>query len=219
MYLKEAFRYQNYLDDLVNKTIRYLSDPRIFMKTVQNHMKHKVNFDAQDETIDMTTERSIEYSANELIEFLTRLCEEKEKLTFAISDAKKRCPLDIDAEVANNKTRQRIASVFSDLGGRKSSERKSRGTDYKFNAEGNQVAYYYDVVEVSTIDFDRNVVKANAKNMVTKADEISTAIDKVMVEIEVEYDHIFSVNDTYEDAIEKFISMKNENLGATTVAE
>lgn len=207
MYLKEAFRYQNFLETLMMKTGNYLTDSRVSMKTMQEHMRKKINPDAEDETIDANVIKVVDFSANELICFMEFICKEREDLTTAISAAKAKAPIDIDTEIANNKTRQRIAATFSAMGNMKSSERKSRGTDFKFNAEGNQVSYYYEIKEVSTIDFDRNKVKNLAKAFITKADEISTLIDKAMVEIEVDFSGAFNVNDTYEDAVNKFLEL------------
>ena len=207
MYLKEAFRYQNFLETLMMKTGNYLTDSRVSMKTMQEHMRKKINPDAEDETIDANVIKVVDFSANELICFMEFICKERESLTTAISAAKAKAPIDIDTEIANNKTRQRVAATFSAMGNMKSSERKSRGTDFKFNAEGNQVSYYYEIKEVSTIDFDRNKVKNLAKAFITKADEISTLIDKAMVEIEVGFDGAFNVNDTYEDAVNKFLEL------------
>lgn len=207
MYLKEAFRYQNFLETLMMKTGNYLTDSRVSMKTMQEHMRKKINPDAEDETIDANVIKVVDFSANELICFMEFICKEREDLTTAISAAKAKAPIDIDTEIANNKTRQRVAATFSAMGNMKSSERKSRGTDFKFNAEGNQVSYYYEIKEVSTIDFDRNKVKNLAKAFITKADEISTLIDKAMVEIEVDFSGAFNVNDTYEDAVNKFLEL------------
>lgn len=189
------------------KTGNYLTDSRVSMKTMQEHMRKKINPDAEDETIDANVIKVVDFSANELICFMEFICKERESLTTAISAAKAKAPIDIDTEIANNKTRQRVAATFSAMGNMKSSERKSRGTDFKFNAEGNQVSYYYEIKEVSTIDFDRNKVKNLAKAFITKADEISTLIDKAMVEIEVGFDGAFNVNDTYEDAVNKFLEL------------
>lgn len=189
------------------KTGNYLTDSRVSMKTMQEHMRKKINPDAEDETIDANVIKVVDFSANELICFMEFICKEREDLTTAISAAKAKAPIDIDTEIANNKTRQRVAATFSAMGNMKSSERKSRGTDFKFNAEGNQVSYYYEIKEVSTIDFDRNKVKNLAKAFITKADEISTLIDKAMVEIEVDFSGAFNVNDTYEDAVNKFLEL------------
>lgn len=204
MYLKEAFRYQNYLNTLISTTTGYLSDTRYTTKTVQEHLCNKANPDAENETVDLSAERVLGYTANQMVDFLQHLIDEKQKLTMAISEAKKSCGIDIDAEIANNRIRQSVAATLSHMGNMKPSERMTKAYAYKFNAEGNQVQYAYDVKEVTTIDFDRNKVKGISKKLISGADEVSTAIDKVMVELAVDYVPNYSVNDSFEDTIEQF---------------
>lgn len=206
MYLKEAFRYQNYLNELISATTSYLSGGQYTTKTVQEHLRKKANPDAENETIDLSAERVLAYTANQMVDFLQHLIDEKQKLTKAISEAKKCCSIDIDAEVANNRIRQSVAATLSRMGNMKPSERMTRAYAYKFNAEGNQVQYAYEVKEVTTIDFDRNKVKGISKRLIQSADEASTAIDKAMVELAVDYTPNYSVNDSFEDAIEQFLT-------------
>lgn len=205
MYLKEAFRYQNHLSTLFHQTISFLSDDRNTMHIVQEHLRNKACSEAENETVDMTKDRRTEYSANQMIAFLEHLATEKEKLTSAISSAKASCGIDIDAEVANNKIRQRIADVMSDLNGLKGAERTLRSSGYKFNADGNQTSYSYEVREISTIDFDRNKVKTIRKKMTDMADKASMEIDRVMVEVCVEYEAKYDLGCTFDDAMEIFI--------------
>lgn len=206
MYLKEAFRYQNYLNELISATTNYLGSGQYTTKTVQEHLRKKANPDAENETIDLSAERALAYTANQMVDFLQHLIDEKQKLTKAISEAKKGCSIDIDAEVANNRIRQNVAATLSRMGNMKPSERMTRAYAYKFNAEGNQVQYAYEVKEVTTIDFDRNKVKGISKKLIQCADEASTAIDKAMVELVVDYAPNYSVNDSFEDAIEQFLT-------------
>lgn len=206
MYLKEAFRYQNYLNELISATSNYLCGGQYTTKTVQYHLRKKANPDAENETIDLSVERALVCTANQMVDFLQHLIDEKQKLTKAISEAKKGCSIDIDAEVANNRIRQNVAATLSRMGNMKSSERMTKAYAYKFNAEGNQVQYAYEVKEVTTIDFDRNKVKSIGKKLIQSADEASTAIDKAMVELAVDYTPNYSVNDSFEDAIEQFLA-------------
>ena len=206
MYLKEAFRYQNYLNGLISATTSYLNGGQYTTKTVQEHLRKKANPDAENETIDLSAERALAYTANQMVDFLQHLIDEKQKLTKAISEAKRGCSIDIDAEVANNRIRQNVAATLSRMGNMKPSERMTRAYAYKFNAEGNQVQYAYEVKEVTPIDFDRNKVKGISKKLIQCADEASTAIDKAMVELAVDYNPNYSVNDSFEDAIEQFLT-------------
>lgn len=179
MYLKEAFRYQNFLSAMADTAIRHLSLDRNIMKTTQEHMRKKANHDAEDEIIDKTGERTTEYTPDELVNFLVMLVEERKKLGAAISEAKRSCDIDMDAEIAANKVRQQVAGAFKNMGNVRPIERVFKANDYKFNADGNQVPYAYDVKEVSVIDFDRKKVKAISKALFEEADTISTKIDKM----------------------------------------
>lgn len=203
MLLKESFRYQNFLTELIRTTTSYLCDCSVVMTTKEEHMRKKANPEAEDETI--IVEKTVEYTANDLISFIMYLLAEKEKLTIAISKAKKSVNFDVDAAVANNSTRQIVTETLSLLTKKKPSEFIKNCTGYKFNAEGNQVPYQYQAKVVSTIDFDRNKVKKLSKDLSVRADEVSTDIDKAMLEIEVDYEPEFNVNDSYEDVIETFL--------------
>jgi len=205
MYLKEAFRYQNFLGGLINRTTMFLSDRNYTTKTTQEHLRKKVNPDAEDETVEVKIECPYECSNNQLVQFLSHIMEEKEKLTAAISAAKRQCDIDIDGELANNRTRQKVARVLGDMARIRPSESIIRGCAYKFNGEGNQVVYNYDVKQVTTIDFDRNEVRDISRSLVSTSDGISTAIDKVMVELEVAYEPGYSVNDSFEDVVAEFV--------------
>lgn len=206
MYLKEAFRYQNFLSGLIDKTLMYLSNRSYTTKTTQEHLRKKANADAEDETIEVNVERPYECSNNQLVQFLSHIMEEKEKLTAAISAAKRTCDIDIDAELANNRTRQKVSHTLGDMAKIRPNENIIRGSAFKFNGEGNQVPYYYDVKQVTTIDFDRNNVRDISRSLVGVSDGISTAIDKVMVELEVVYDSEYSVNDSFEDVVMAFVA-------------
>lgn len=205
MYLKEAFRYQNFLGRMIDKTMTYLSTLNYITKTTQEHLRSKANSDAEDEVVEVAVDRPFGCTNNQLVSFLQHLMEEKEKLTAAISTAKRNCSIDIDAELANNRNRQRAATILSDMSKVRPTEGIVRGVGYKFNGEGNQVVYNYDIKQVTVIDFDRNKVRDAGRNLISKADEVSAEIDKVMVELAVEYSPDYSVNDSFEDVVEMFI--------------
>ena len=208
MYLKEAFHYQNHLAELLNMTIRLLSDNKNVLHVVQNHCRTKACQDANDEIIDLSSERNIPYEANDLIDFMTHLVGEKEQLTSAISAAKAGCDIDIDAEIANNKMRQVSARAMARMNALRATERTFRASDYKFNAEGNQTPYSYEVREVSSIDFDRNKVKSVQKALANKCDEVSTAIDRAMINVVVDFNPKYDVIGTFDDAMETYLASR-----------
>jgi len=91
------------------------------------------------------------------------------------------------------------------------SKRAEPGRDYKFNAEGNQVSYLYDIDVTTTESYNREYSKNIVREMVSKSDEISTMIDSVMINQEVDYDPPFNVNDDFEDVMKLFCSADNNN--------
>lgn len=78
------------------------------------------------------------------------------------------------------------------------------GTGYRFNAEGNQISYRCDVKRVTTINYDRNVIRAELGKLNRKADETSTKIDLCMVTSTVDYEPPFDVNSSFAEAFEAF---------------
>ena len=204
MNLKEAFRYQNKLQDLMEEAKDILSVDRNVTKVENTHLRKKVNPDAEDETmVDMPTTEFADNITNIAV-FLMFLLGEREKLSTAIREAKKGMTIDFDGEVSLNTKRQRIAETFRHMAEIRCSENiySGAGTGYKFNAEGNQVSYRCDLKKVTTINFDRNKVRSYATSLSKKADQVSAELDKSMVNTEVDYESPFDVNDTFAEVLQ-----------------
>ena len=86
----------------------------------------------------------------------------------------------------------------------KASARTERGTDYRFNAEGNQTAYFYDIIVTTEDNFDRARAKETIKMLGNISDRTSAEIDAALINTDVSYITAFSVNDTFEDIIAEF---------------
>jgi hypothetical protein len=82
------------------------------------------------------------------------------------------------------------------------------GTSTKFNEEGNQVKYTYDIKEVTTIDFDRNAVKAIVSRLRQEVDSTSTQIDLMQLNTMVDFETIYEIGDSLEDAVSKYTQSK-----------
>lgn len=209
MILKEAFRYQNFYSDLIDNCLSYLSMPTNVTNRVRTHLRSATNKDAENETIVMpkfTTFENPEIKPNTVVRLLMDLYEQKSKLTNAISAAKSSASIDIDSEIAINKTRQQIVSALTRMAKIQSKENDTTGTGKKFNSDGNQVDYTYDVHEVVTIDFDRNMVKAMAKKLNEESDRTSAAIDLANITVEVNFTPKYELDDTFEDCLGKILS-------------
>lgn len=201
MILKEAFRYQNYLTSLFVQATGYLSREDFITTTIQKHNLTKVNPDAQDEDIVVPKVFTVDYKPNDLIDFVVKLIDEKQKLSNAITDTKKSLDMDIDAAMSMNKTKQDFISVLRRMASIKSSESDKEGTSYKFNNDGDQVLYRYPVKEVKTIDYDRNAVKGLISKYKKETDQISTTRDRIDIMTEVDYTPVWEIDTPLEDIL------------------
>ena len=201
MILKEAFRYQNYLSLLLSQAMNYLSCESYITTTIQSHNRTKVNPDAQDEKITIQKPYNVIFEPNDLIDFVVKVIEEKEKLSNAIAESKRTLEFDIDAAMSINKMKQEFIQALRRMAVIKSTELEKEGTSYKFNNDGDQVSYRYPVKEVKTIDYDRNTVKSLISKFKKETDKISTERDRIDIMTEVNYDPIWEVDTPLEDIL------------------
>ena len=214
MNLKEAFRFQNKLQSMMDEAQSILGSTANITKVQNTYLRKKVMPEAENETtIDAP---ATEYSEQITLvaEFLLHLLSEREKLSVAIFQAKAglNLPAGLDGEVGLNSKRQEVAGLFRRMAGLRSSEVliPNGGTGYRFNNEGNQVSYRCDVKRVTTINFDRNKIRKLCGDLSKKSDEVSAALDSVLVNTQVEYTVPFDVNDTFAEAFEAFAGDKPE---------
>lgn len=198
---QEAFRYQNYLSLLLSQTMNYLSCESYITTTIQSHNRTKVNPDVQDEKITIQKPYNVIFKPNDLIDFVVKVIEEKEKLSNAIAESKRTLEFDIDAAMSINKMKQEFIQTLRRMAVIKSTELEKEGTSYKFNNDGDQVSYRYPVKEVKTIDYDRNTVKSLISKFKKETDKISTERDRIDIMIEVNYDPIWEVDTPLEDIL------------------
>ena len=210
MNLKEAFRYQNRLQGLITEARMILGDESNVTVQEVTLLKRKVMAEAEDET--RIQEAPSEYAdrINDVVGFLLWLLSEHEKLTRAIRRTKNALKLDMDGEISLNKQRQEIASTLREMTGIRSSERTvvGGGRGYRFNAEGNQVAYTCDLKKVTTINFDRKLVRNATVELERRADAVSTEIDQCAINSNVDYITPFGVNDGFDEAFEAYMNQK-----------
>ena len=206
MNLKEAFRCQNKLQSFMTDALTVLRRDENITKVETTYLKHKVMPEASNETV--TDEPETEYfdRITEITRFLMYLLAEKEKLAAAIRKAKSALDVDMDNEISLNAARQSVADVFRRMCDLRSSEKviPNGGSGFRFNSDGNQIAYKCDVKRVTTISFDRNAVRKELSRLSRKADEVSAKIDLCMITSHVEYEPPFDVNDSFAAAFERF---------------
>ncbi|MBQ2691264.1 MAG: hypothetical protein IJF53_03820 [Clostridia bacterium] len=207
MNLKEAFRFQNKLQALMNEAQSILLQDRNITKTQTTVFHKKIMPELENEvTVDIAPS---EYAdrINEVVSFMLYLLDEHEKLAKGIHDAKAALPIDMDNEVSLNGKRQNIASVLRRMVDLRSSEQlmPGGGIGYRFNAEGNQVSYRCDAKRVTTINFDRNKMRSHLSELNRKSDEVSAQLDRCMVNSEVAYEAPFDVNDSFSTVFENYL--------------
>lgn len=209
MNLKEAFHYQNYLGTLLASMTSYLREKANLVHFQKEHQRKSANPEAQDETVDDTPERMYAQDNNTIIDFVKSILDEKYALSLAIGKAKAGSSIDIDAETSCNSLRRNMVSTLDRIGSIKSTEFKTQGSDYKFDVNGQQTRYVYPVKEITTIDFDRNKVKSLSKSLAKEADATSSALERCMIETNVEFFPLFDVTDSVEDALTAFETRQN----------
>ena len=206
MNLKEAFRYQNKIRSFMETAQSILAiDANI--TTVQNtYLRHKLMAEMEDETVTVVPDAEFHDRITKVVEFLIYLLNEKERLSVAIRKSKAGLDFDVDGEVSLNATRQSVAETLTRMNDLRNSEQiiSGGGTGYRFNVDGNQVPYRCDVKRVTTINYDRNVIRNELTKLHKKADEISAKIDLSLVTSSVDYNPPFEINISFADAFDSF---------------
>ena len=206
MNLKEAFRFQNKLGTLMDEAQGILGREANITKVENTYLRQKVYDGAENETVVDTPPTEFADRITDVVKFMMHLMDQREKLSKAIHAAKNALPIDMDSEVGLNAKRQEIARVLKCMADVRNSEVliNGGGTGYRFNQEGNQVTYRCDVKRVTTINFDRKVVRNFAAEMNRRADAVSAELDRCLVNSEVAYEAPFDVNDSVAEIFSAF---------------
>ena len=202
MNLKESFRYQTFLDRLMNEAMTTLVDRRHCFKAEKYHHVSDADPGSADkqEVVDVG-----EFPDNDkVIRFAEALIEEKEKLTTAITKAKASIGFDIEAGIASNKLRQQLHQSIKFILSFKPKTETELGCGYRLNVEGNQVQFRY-LIDVTEEDlFDRDGARDTMRKEIQKADRVSNDIEAAMINTIVEYDKPWDVNEPFDEIIAGF---------------
>lgn len=212
MNLKEAFRFQNKLGTMMDEALGILSRDANLVNIENTYLRSKVMDGAENETVQENPPSEYAERITDVAKFLMFLLAEREKLAKAIHDAKTALPIDMDSEIGLNSKRQEIARVLKRMADVRNSEVviNGGGTGYRFNQEGNQVTYRCNVKRVTTINFDRKVVRNFAAEMNRRADAVSAELDRCLVNSEVAYEAPFDVNDSFAEIFSTFAEAQSE---------
>lgn len=207
MNLKEAFRYQNFLDRIFGAACISIEKRDNCLTQTRNHLYNKVNPDMENVKEEVKTEEDF-FANDDVIQAMLFLIEEKEKLSIAINKAKESIDMDIDAAVSVNKYRQLLNKSVAFMMRLNPCTRIETGIAQKFNSTGDPVDYKYDVEVTSVEAYDRKAAKKIMKEVISEADKTSAAIDFVKVNTTVDYTPVFDVNDSFEDVMNTFLEIQ-----------
>ena len=195
MNLKEAFQTQNKISRLLSDIIEYLDDEDNVTVITEKHLRSKALAGQPDDTVDVS-QKDDSFDVGRLLAVGQELMAERERLGDAIGKAKAGMDFNLDAAVDGNKGRRSFLIMLQELAGRKSSHtlQKGAGRGYVFNNDGNQTSYCYDIDRITTIDYDRNKVRAMVKELTRKSDEVSMKIDEALLKTVVDYTPKFDLS-------------------------
>lgn len=199
MNLKEAFRYQNFLNKLLSEANASIQTFDHCLKCEKRHLRAPVEEDMTE-----IVDRGIFHDNNTMISFICYVLDEKIKLSDKIAKAKATAEFDIDGAIAVNKSRQSAIAAMRLMLSAKPRKSMVRDSGFKINNEGNQTPYYYKSECVYDYDYDVVAAKDAYKRMSREADKVSTDIDSVMVNTVVDYDPPFDIGSSFDDVVEEF---------------
>ena len=206
MNLKEAFRYQKFLDSMMYSAAGSIRQREHSLTMKKLHRINEVNPDVPDKSEEILPDHPF-FQNDDVIRFMVWLSGEKQKLSVAIGRAKADAGFDIDAAIETNKFRQQVNSAIRSMLNFTGSTRVENGKGFKFNNDGDQTAYYYDVEVTTTEAFDRDAAKEVARRMIQDADRVSAGIDSALINLQVGYEPVFDVNESFEDVMTGFLSL------------
>ena len=201
MNLKESYRYANYLDGLLSTAYTYLRNKGFVTTTVEEHLRSKSNPDVGDETIEVQKPFDVEFLPNDVIDFVVKVIDEKEKLSESIAKAKGTTEINIDNAIAMNKKKQGFVSVLNGIADIKPSEIKTTSKSYKFDINGEQKPYVYDVNRKTSIDFNRTDVRNLIKKYLKETDETSAKLGLIEITTQVDFIPKWDINEKFEELV------------------
>lgn len=204
MNLKEAFRYQNFLDRMMAFAKDSISTKDHALKTTETHFCSAANPDAKDRVEEV--DKGEFHKNDDVLRLGLKLIEEKNALSYAITQAKLSSGVNIDAEIETNKFRQQMVAGLKYMLGFKPGKRKSQARGYKFDINQAQVPYIYDMEILDEDNFDRSAAKEVMRRLVDESDAVSTKVEMALVNTNVDYVPPFNVNDTFDDVMQEFLA-------------
>ncbi len=144
MNLKDSLRYPNFLDKLMKSASDNIKNANHGLKLTKIHRRKKMNPIVEDLSENAQLDQNF-YPNDDVVAFMADLMEERRKLTEATTLGKAGIKFDIDAAVEANKFRQSLAGFIRSVLRFTKGQYKEKVLGYKFNNDGNQATYYYEI--------------------------------------------------------------------------
>ena len=152
----------------------------------------------------------MEFTPNSVLDFIVKVIDEKEGLSNAIALAKANTEINIDNAIAMNKKKQGFVSVLNGMVGIKASETTTTGKAYKFDVNGEQKPYVYEICQTTSIDYNRTDVRNLIKKYLKETDDVSAKLDSIEINTKVDFNPTFDVNTSFEDSVVEYIDRKDK---------
>lgn len=213
MNLVEACKLARTIEGFKSQLGAIITNPNYSTKVTENHLLSKVDSELADKVVERESDRNYDITVEDAIKLLNLLIEKKAILSSAIESAKHDIKINVngidlayDSAIEYNKS-LRDTAIYSinRLNRIKDGVATSHAVGYRFNAEGNQTQYTYDMEVKTELITDRKANKKQEKAYRKLADEISTKIDEAKLATKINVDLGIDSNDTFEDIIENLL--------------
>jgi hypothetical protein len=214
MNINEAGRYAKYLDGQISQLKNLFRNQNNFMLTTETHKRHEAYSEHDNKIVENVNERIFNCKIHDICHLMNKMIQHKLEVSLAMETAKRNLFIDweengqkltVDSAIDyNNSVRGFAEYLNAYLLNQKGYEREENGKDYRFNIEGTQTPYVYKIEKVTTLDFDKNIVKELYKKSLEKADKISNLIELAKLKDSVNIEQIYSFHDTIEDIIQNY---------------
>jgi len=184
-----------------------------YTKVTETHHKKIVNPEAEDDIVERETDRIFTGQIQNILYLVTEMIDEKLAVGQAIEKAKTDSlvsweengqQLTIDASLEYSQALRNLSECTRRLPTIKDNITKSNARANKFNINGEQVQYNYQVDVKTEVDFNKDIIKTKTQKLIEKADKISSAIDKAMVADVIDFNQKYSIYDSVEDIISEY---------------
>ena len=203
MTLKESYSYQNFINTMILNCQSLLTNRTFVMTTTEIHNVRKAEPNGEDKIVTTPCNVRIDCKPMDIVNLLVKLLDEKDKLSTAISDVKKKTEIDIDKCMSMNKLRSQIIATFNKMANMESSENEVNGTGYRLNqTSGSQERFNYTIVKKTEINFDRKDIRALIKKYTKINKELSDKKDLIEIITNVDFVPAFEIDSTLEELVE-----------------